>query len=38
MQWSLLPPLAFTVAGTTVAGLLEPAYEVGGACDDYVLL
>lgn len=37
MQWSLLPPLAFTVGGTTVAGLLEPAYEVGGDCFDYAL-
>ncbi len=37
MQWSLLPPLSFTVAGTTVAGLLEPAYEVGGDCFDYAL-
>jgi serine phosphatase RsbU (regulator of sigma subunit) len=37
MQWSLLPPLAFTYAGTTVAGLLEPAYEVGGDCFDYAL-
>ena len=37
MQWSLLPPLAFRSAGTTVAGLLEPAYEVGGDCFDYAL-
>ena len=37
MQWSLLPPLAFTHDGTTVAGLLEPAYEVGGDCFDYAL-
>ena len=37
MQWSLLPPLSFTVGGTTVAGLLEPAYEVGGDCFDYAL-
>ena len=37
MQWSLLPPLAFTVGGTTVTGLLEPAYEVGGDCFDYAL-
>ena len=32
MQWSLLPPLSFTAAGMTIAGLLEPAYEVGGDC------
>jgi serine phosphatase RsbU (regulator of sigma subunit) len=35
MQWSLLPPLSFAAAGTTIAGLLEPAYEVGGDCFDY---
>ena len=37
MQWSLLPPLSFGVGGTTIAGLLEPAYEVGGDCFDYAL-
>ncbi|MCW2614175.1 MAG: phosphatase [Frankiales bacterium] len=37
MQWSLLPPLTFHCSGTTVAGLLEPAYEVGGDCFDYAL-
>jgi serine phosphatase RsbU (regulator of sigma subunit) len=35
MQWSLLPPLSYANAGTTLAGLLEPAYEVGGDCFDY---
>ena len=35
MQWSLLPPLSFAAAGMTIAGLLEPAYEVGGDCFDY---
>jgi serine phosphatase RsbU (regulator of sigma subunit) len=35
MQWSLLPPLSFAAAGMTVAGLLEPAYNVGGDCFDY---
>ncbi|MDT4940132.1 MAG: hypothetical protein QOJ34_221 [Pseudonocardiales bacterium] len=35
MQWSLLPPLSFAAAGVTIAGLLEPAYEVGGDCFDY---
>ncbi|HEV7206587.1 MAG TPA: PP2C family protein-serine/threonine phosphatase [Jatrophihabitans sp.] len=35
MQWSLLPPLSFAAAGATIAGLLEPAYEVGGDCFDY---
>ncbi len=37
MQWSLLPPIAFTTENTTVAGLLEPAYEVGGDSFDYAL-
>ena len=37
MQWSLLPPLSFTSGGTSLAGLLEPAYEVGGDCFDYAL-
>jgi hypothetical protein len=37
MQWSMLPPLSFATGTTTVAGLLEPAYEVGGDCFDYAL-
>ncbi len=37
MQWGLLPPLSFAHGGTAVAGLLEPAYEVGGDCFDYSL-
>jgi phosphoserine phosphatase RsbU/P len=37
MQWSLLPPLAFANGPMTVAGLLEPAYEVGGDSFDYAL-
>ena len=35
MQWSLLPPLSFAAAGVTIAGMLEPAYQVGGDCFDY---
>jgi serine phosphatase RsbU (regulator of sigma subunit) len=35
MQWALLPPLSFAAAGASVAGMLEPAYEVGGDCFDY---
>ena len=35
VQWSVLPPLTFTLDGTTVAGLMEPAYEVGGDSFDY---
>jgi serine phosphatase RsbU (regulator of sigma subunit) len=37
MQWALLPPLTFAYDGTTVAGLLEPAYDVGGDCFDYAM-
>ena len=37
MQWSLLPPLTFASGQVTVAGLLEPAYEVAGDCFDYAL-
>ena len=37
IQWSILPPLTFSVGGTTVAGLLEPAYDVAGDCFDYSL-
>jgi serine phosphatase RsbU (regulator of sigma subunit) len=37
MQWDLLPPIAFRSVPVTVAGLLEPAYEVGGDCFDYAM-
>src|SRR4051812_2997779 len=37
MQWDLLPPLVLKANRVTVAGLLEPAYEVGGDCFDYAL-
>jgi serine phosphatase RsbU (regulator of sigma subunit) len=37
MQWDLLPPLVFKTPNVTVAGLLEPAYDVGGDCFDYAL-
>ena len=37
MQWSLLPPLSYASAGVSLAGLLEPAYEVGGDCFDYAV-
>jgi serine phosphatase RsbU (regulator of sigma subunit) len=37
MQWDLLPPLFFKSARVTVAGFLEPAYEVGGDCFDYAI-
>ena len=35
LQWDLLPPLVFKSPPVTVAGILEPAYEVGGDCFDY---
>lgn len=37
MQWDLLPPLVLKTRRLAVAGLLEPAYEVGGDCFDYAL-
>ncbi|MEA3055203.1 MAG: hypothetical protein QOD30_635, partial [Actinomycetota bacterium] len=37
MQWDLLPPLVLKTSRMTVAGLLEPAYDVGGDCFDYAL-
>ncbi len=35
MQWDLLPPLVSRSRGTAVAGLVEPAYDVGGDSFDY---
>ena len=35
MQWDLLPPLVLTTENVRVAGLVEPAYDVGGDCFDY---
>ncbi|MFD9222896.1 PP2C family protein-serine/threonine phosphatase [Streptomyces sp. NPDC060064] len=37
IQWSLLPPLAMSVPQVAVAGILEPAYNVGGDSFDYAL-
>jgi hypothetical protein len=37
MQWDLLPPLVLKTQRMTVAGVLEPAYDVGGDCFDYAL-
>lgn len=37
MQWDLLPPLVMNAGPVSIAGLLEPAYEVGGDCFDYAL-
>ena len=35
MQWDLLPPLVLKTEMVAVAGLVEPAYDVGGDCYDY---
>lgn len=35
MQWDLLPPLVLRAGRVAVAGLVEPAYDVGGDCFDY---
>jgi len=37
MLWSLLPPLMMMTPQVSVAGILEPAYDVGGDCFDYAL-
>jgi hypothetical protein len=37
VQWSLLPPLTFANHSITIAGGLEPAYEVAGDSLDYAV-
>lgn len=37
MQWSLLPPLTFSCDAVSVAGMLEPAYHIGGDSFDYAI-
>jgi serine phosphatase RsbU (regulator of sigma subunit) len=37
MQWELLPPMCIAGAGVTLAGRLEPAYDVGGDSFDYAV-
>jgi hypothetical protein len=37
LQRATLPPMAMTTAAVDVAGILEPAYEVGGDAFDYAL-
>ena len=37
IQWDLLPPLTLSTARVSVAGMLEPAYEVGGDSFDYAV-
>jgi serine phosphatase RsbU (regulator of sigma subunit) len=35
LQWELLPPTTFSCPDVTIAGMLEPAYDVGGDAFDY---
>ena len=35
MQWDLLPPLNTRTPGATIAGMLEPAYDIAGDAFDY---
>jgi hypothetical protein len=37
IQWALLPPLTFVNQSITIAGGLEPAYEVAGDSFDYAV-
>lgn len=37
MQWDLLPPLSLDSGRVSVAGLIQPAYEVGGDSFDYAI-
>jgi hypothetical protein len=37
MQWDLLPPLNTRAPGATIAGLLEPAYDIAGDAFDYAI-
>ena len=35
LQWQTLPPISFATRDVTIAGLLEPAYHIGGDTFDY---
>jgi hypothetical protein len=37
IQWSLLPPRDYCATEVTIAGALEPAYDVGGDSIDYAV-
>ncbi|MDE3205335.1 MAG: serine/threonine-protein phosphatase [Acidobacteriota bacterium] len=37
IQWDLLPPLSLDSGRVSVAGLIQPAYEVGGDSFDYAV-
>lgn len=35
VQWSQVPPLTFATSQVAIAGILEPAYDIGGDSFDY---
>jgi hypothetical protein len=37
IQWELLPSLAYELPGFSIAGTLEPAYDIGGDSFDYAV-
>jgi serine phosphatase RsbU (regulator of sigma subunit) len=37
IQWELLPVLAYELPGFSIAGALEPAYDIGGDTFDYAV-
>jgi hypothetical protein len=37
MPWDLLPPLTVQTRRVAAAGMIQPAYEVGGDCFDYAV-
>lgn len=37
IQWELLPSLAYQLPGFSIAGSLEPAYDIGGDTFDYAV-
>jgi serine phosphatase RsbU (regulator of sigma subunit) len=37
LRWAMLPPLTFVSPEVTVAGILEPAYEIAGDTFDYAM-
>ncbi len=37
MQWQLLPPLSLDSGRVSIAGLVQPAYSMGGDCFDYAI-
>jgi Stage II sporulation protein E (SpoIIE) len=37
MQWELLPPLTAATPNISIAGILEPSYDIGGDSFDYAI-